>query len=79
MCMRTNIVLDDALVREAMSLSGELTKTAVVHRALREFVQRQGLKAMVADFGKIQWEGDLNAMRERPPDYGTTRRHKRAR
>jgi Arc/MetJ family transcription regulator len=77
--MRTNIVLDDDLVREAMTLSGETTKTAVVHRALKEFVQRLRLKEMVSNFGKIPWEGDLNVMRERPPDYGTARRHKRSR
>ena len=77
--MRTNIVLDDDLVREAMALSGETTKTGVIHRALKEFVQRQGLKEIVAHFGKIQWEGDLNVMRERPADYGTARRHQRHR
>ena len=77
--MRTNIVLDDALVREAMTLSGETTKTSVIHRALKEFVQREGLKAMAADFGRIPWEGDLNVMRERPPNYGTARRYKRSR
>jgi Arc/MetJ family transcription regulator len=77
--MRTNIVLDDDLVREAMALSGETTKTAVVHRALKEFVQRLRLEEMASNFGKIPWEGDLNVMRERPPDYGTARRHKRSR
>jgi Arc/MetJ family transcription regulator len=79
MCMRTNIVLDDALVKEAMTLSGETTKTGVIHRALKEFVQRQGLQAMVAHFGTIQWEGDLDVMRERVPAHGTARRHQRHR
>ena len=36
--MRTNIELDDDLVREAQALSGISTKRAVVHQALREFV-----------------------------------------
>ena len=79
MCMRTNIVLDDELVREAMGLSGEPTKTAVIHRALREFVQRQGLLDMANHFGGIQWEGDLDQMRERVPAHGTARRHQRHR
>jgi len=79
MCMRTNIVLDDDIVREAMALSGEPTKTAVIHRALREFVQRQRLLDFRAHFGKIPWEGDLDQMRERRPAHGTTRRHQRHR
>jgi len=79
MCMRTNIVLDDELVREAMALSREPTKTAVIHRALREFVQRQRLHDFRAHFGKIQWEGDLDQMRERQPAHGTARRHQRHR
>ena len=36
--MRTNIELDDDLIREAQALSGIGTKRAVVHQALREFV-----------------------------------------
>jgi Arc/MetJ family transcription regulator len=77
--MRTNIILDDALVREAMTLSGETTKTGVIHRALKEFLQRQRLIDMANSFGKIQWEGDLDQMRERVPDHGTARRHQRHR
>jgi Arc/MetJ family transcription regulator len=77
--MRTNIVLDDDLVREAMTLSGEPTKTAAIHRALREFVQRQRLLDMANHFGKIAWEGDLDQMRERAPAHGTARRYQRHR
>lgn len=40
MPMRTNIVLDDDLVREAMAVSGAKTKREVVDRALREMVAR---------------------------------------
>ena len=39
--MRTNIVLDDALVTEAMSVSGARSKREVVDIALRELVQRR--------------------------------------
>ena len=38
--MRTNIVLDDALVNEAISVSGAKTKREVVDLALREMVAR---------------------------------------
>lgn len=36
--MRTNVVLDDELVREAMALSQLKTKRDLVDQALREFV-----------------------------------------
>jgi Arc/MetJ family transcription regulator len=39
--MRTNIVLDDALVGEAMRLGGMTTKREIVEVALREFVARK--------------------------------------
>ena len=38
-CMRTNIVLNDDLLREAMRLSGARTKTAAVAAALRPLVE----------------------------------------
>ena len=37
--MRTNIVLDDKLVREAMKLAGVGTKREAIHIALARFVQ----------------------------------------
>ncbi len=79
MCMRTNIVLNDDVVREAMALSGEPTKKALVDRALREFLQRQRLLDMANSFGTIQWEGDLDQMREKGPGDRTARRHQRHR
>ena len=42
--MRTNIVLDDALVRQAFKHSGATTKKGLIHQALREFVQTHGRK-----------------------------------
>jgi Arc/MetJ family transcription regulator len=40
--MRTNIVLNDDLLRDAMRLSGERSKRAVVEEALRVYVQVRG-------------------------------------
>jgi len=77
--MRTNIVLDDALVREAMTLTAEPTMRAVIDRALRELVQRHRLLDMANHFGKIRWDGDLDQMRERAPAHGTARRYQRHR
>ena len=44
--MRTNIVLDDTLVSEAMRVSGARTKREVVDIALRELVQRRHQRDM---------------------------------
>ena len=85
--MRTNIDLDDELVNEAMRVTGEKTKTGVVHRGLRELVRIAGLRRMLEHRGQLQWDGDLDQMRERQPavvrerkaTYGPSRRHKRTR
>ena len=78
--MRTNIILDDDLVATAMKLTGERTKTGVIHHALELLVRRARLRELVATRGTLHWEGDLDAMRERPKTYERrTRRHKRAR
>lgn len=61
---RTNLVLDESLLEEALRVSGERTYSATVNRALREFVERvrAGRILDLADTGL--WEGDLPEMRE---------------
>jgi Arc/MetJ family transcription regulator len=49
--VRTNIVLDDKLVREAFRFSGARTKRELVDQALREFVQRHKRREMLELFG----------------------------
>jgi Arc/MetJ family transcription regulator len=61
--MRTNIDIDDRLMREAMRASGERTKRAVVEQALRLLVQTRAQAGIRRLRGKIQWQGDLNASR----------------
>lgn len=61
--MRTNVVIDDRLMSEAMKTSGLPTKRAVIEEALRRFVQLQRQAKMRQLRGKITWEGDLDAMR----------------
>lgn len=62
--MRTNIVLDDALVEQAMNLSGIKTKRALVEASLQLFIQMQKQRSLKDLFGKLpHWEGDLDAMR----------------
>jgi len=62
--MRTNIEVDDELIKEAQQLSGLKTKRAVVDAALRMFVRVQHQKDVLNLAGKVKWEGDLDAMRE---------------
>ncbi len=61
--MRTNIVIDDELMREAQAATGLKTKREVVEYALREVVARERRRAILDLRGKVQWEGDLNEMR----------------
>lgn len=52
--MRTNIVIDDGLVEEAMALSKLKTKRVVVHRALEEYVRALKKKDLRELKGKIR-------------------------
>ncbi len=61
---RTNIVLDDRLVGQAMRLSGAKTKREAVDLALRELVARRTVyRALRRLRGKLPWEGDVRAWR----------------
>lgn len=61
--MRTNIVIDDKLMAEALKASGARTKREAVELGLKTLLQlnRQGELRRLR--GKVQWEGDLDAMR----------------
>ena len=61
--MRTNIVIDDDLMKQAMLASGAKTKREVVERGLQLLVQLKRQEKMLDLRGKIRWEGDLKAMR----------------
>lgn len=61
--MRTNIVLDDDLVRKAMRATGLKTKRAVVEAGLRLLVETRAQTGIRRLRGKIAWEGDLGASR----------------
>jgi Arc/MetJ family transcription regulator len=61
--MRTNIEIDDDLMREAMRATGERTKRAVVERGLRLLVQTRGQSRLRRLRGKVTWRGDLDESR----------------
>jgi Arc/MetJ family transcription regulator len=59
MCMRTNIDIDDDILREAQRLVGTKTKRDTVNLALRELVARHRQVGILQLRGKVHWEGDL--------------------
>ena len=61
--MRTNIVIDDELINEAMTLSRIKTKKAVVETGLRLLVQIKKQELVKNLRGKLKWDGDLDTMR----------------
>ena len=61
--MRTNIVVDDNLMAEALHLSHIKTKKSVVEAALKLFVQVKRQEKIRKLRGKLHWEGDLSDMR----------------
>ena len=69
--MRTNIEIDDGLLKEAMAATGNTTKRATVEDALRKIVQIHRQRTAFEAMKGIGWDGDLDAMREgRLPDAG---------
>lgn len=65
--MRTNIEIDDRLMSEAMAAAGLHTKRETVEAALRLLAQRKRQASIVDLFGKVRWEGDLDADRRDKP------------
>ena len=56
---RTNLVLDERLLEEAVRLSGERTYSRAVQRALQDFVLRIKARKILELAGSGLWEGDL--------------------
>jgi len=61
--MRTNIVIDEDLMKEAMMLSRLKTKKAVVESGLELSIQIKKQEQLKSLRGKLKWIGDLDAMR----------------
>jgi Arc/MetJ family transcription regulator len=60
---RTNIELDDALVKEGLKVTRMRTKKDLVNYALEELVKKARRKRILKLEGKVLWEGDLRRMR----------------
>lgn len=61
--MRTNIVIDDNLLSEAMKLGQIKTKKAAVETSLRLFIQIKKQEQLRTLRGKLVWDGNLDEMR----------------
>jgi Arc/MetJ family transcription regulator len=61
--MRTNIVIDDSLMNEALNLSDYKTKKETVEEALKLFIAMKNQASIRSFKGKLHWEGNLNKMR----------------
>jgi Arc/MetJ family transcription regulator len=60
---RTNIHLNDELIRKARRLTRLKSKREIVDRALDLLVRSESRKRIVRYFGADIWRGDLKAMR----------------
>jgi Arc/MetJ family transcription regulator len=66
--MRTNIVIDDKLMKEAMRASGAKSKREAVDYALKLVVRVAEQERLLRETkGKLHWDGDLQEMRRDRP------------
>ncbi|PWK47844.1 type II toxin-antitoxin system VapB family antitoxin [Pleionea mediterranea] len=61
--MRTNIVIDDDLMAQAIKATGLETKKEIVEQGLKLLVKRSKQQSIRSLRGKIKWEGSLDEMR----------------
>jgi Arc/MetJ family transcription regulator len=64
---RTNLVLDEQILKEATRLAGAKTYSGTVNLALKEFVRRARARHILDLAGTGLWEGDLAEMRADAP------------
>ena len=60
---RTNIEIDDALIRKVRKLTDLKTKREIVDRALELLVRTESRKGILRYYGSGVWSGDLKASR----------------
>jgi Arc/MetJ family transcription regulator len=61
--MRTNIEIDDKLMKDTLKVTGLKTKREAVELALRTLLRLRRQEKAKDLWGKIDWQGDLEAMR----------------
>jgi Arc/MetJ family transcription regulator len=61
--MRTNVVINDALMESALKVSGLKTKKDAIEEGLKLLVQLKSQKEIKRFRGKLKWSGNLNQIR----------------
>ncbi|HEX2967232.1 MAG TPA: type II toxin-antitoxin system VapB family antitoxin [Syntrophorhabdaceae bacterium] len=61
--MRTNVVIDDNLMKSALKTSGIKTKKDAIEEGLRLLVQMKSQEKIKGFRGKLKWTGSLEEMR----------------
>jgi Arc/MetJ family transcription regulator len=61
--MRTNVVIDQALMESALKASGLKTKKDAIEEGLKLLVQVRSQKEIKRFRGKLKWSGNLDEMR----------------
>ena len=61
--MRTNIVIDDRLMADALKATGAKSKREAVELGLRTLVRLKQQEKIRGIRGKLKWDGDLDEMR----------------
>jgi Arc/MetJ family transcription regulator len=61
--MRTNVVVNDDLMKSALKVSGLKTKKDAIEEGLKLLVQVRGRKEIKGFRGKLKWSGSLDEMR----------------
>lgn len=61
---RTNLVLDEHLLKTAVQLLNARTYSAAVNKALEEAIRTVRIRNLANFMGSDLWEGDLSEMRE---------------
>ena len=68
--VRTNIVINEDLMRDAMKLAGCRTKREMVEEALKTVIRLKRQREVLKLRGKVRWAGNLDEMRQsRFPDW----------
>ncbi len=62
--MRTNIVIDDKLMKDTLRVTGLKTKREAVEQGLRTLLRLRKQEEIRRFRGKLNWQGDLDAMRK---------------
>lgn len=62
--MRTNVVIDDDLIKKALDVSGLKTKKAVIEHGLELVISLKSQRDIRSLRGKLSWQGNLDELRK---------------